>query len=1181
MLKYHYIPLEGATMVERKHPREIAPPMMTSIENMILSRSDNTLTLRPDFEVSTEKCASGTYAFGNGTHAYDDYLNSVTGLYGSDNLIFFNSFFPLDASVDKTLGTYTGVEHSTVISRPIDSGTTTAAVTSGSNLVTTSDTDINMNQKAYRGACIVFDDDTTTGRFWPIRKVIDKQTIALEDVADFTNAATEFTIYQSHGAELQDQKFHVEQFLSNTIYGCPSNSSNLPSNKVIGPWAASITETENDDAYELTEAGIPIGYPNASGSGMRLEPFARKGLAVGSNIAVSSFPEYSDEDTGFGYFYSYSPQGGVTTWAGLDIVSSLPADTEIGTNAKENTLNWIVYDTDNSVFWSVVELYDIVATQYDIYLVKITDPASGVPTVTFHKTDLLDITDGRYTIQNLLYNPTDNLLWIWYKEGSDWLTDITNVTKVELVTYTTSTSAMPGGIEVYGAEYSPTLGDVLVTGVESGTATGHAYRWNGAAWSTLTNPAGTPAYYGCGIYDNGADWVFGIAGGDKFYAWGKNDGTTIVEVDVEFNASVQFGAYRAVTSCAYFSAESTYDTNMFISGHRAVALMEVDPDTCTISWNEFVDISGIAYIHKVFASQKAGQYNRYYIASGTRDLTDDSYDIVILRQDEEEIITWVSGYLTPISDLYRARAYGVLNGYVVLFGLREYDTEADTWTYTPRRIRWTAPATVNDFTEIGSGTADVKGSSEFLDARSVNGRIVTFESSQIGVLIPRGIVDDPWDYDIIHEGIRILSNPVVVNDMIYFIGSDGLLWMTNGSSVTEAGSSFDITKYDDFREDKPVWLVFSSELNSLLVFYAGQSSPYYVTSISLANGGVSKIRLFESSDSDSEDPKSIVTIENAESESVYVSRNPLSTDTDDIPLSELQTGSPVTGIDEVTDGESDYWYGRFDTGYMFASAEGEKVNIKHVIVHTYTDGETEASNPLVSVEVKSLEDESWYGGGDKNLEDGVVVEASTTATLRKTSGSGSNEPRAAFSSKLGTADGASQTYRIPWPASNVRMYTETGGTYTAMTQTTVDPPASEGEYYIDGTHTIKAKGANDHSVYCFCENYPPVIMEADDYVETDYDVFRVESITDYDTITLDHAAPSSETGYGTHKKTAQMENGDGQIKLGIDKSVDGVLVRITVLPKNSASDQPTVAKITGISFGYAPAGTRTLEATGS
>jgi hypothetical protein len=230
--------------------------------------------------------------------------------------------------------------------------------------------------------------------------------------------------------------------------------------------------------------------------------------------------------------------------------------------------------------------------------------------------------------------------------------------------------------------------------------------------------------------------------------------------------------------------------------------------------------------------------------------------------------------------------------------------------------------------------------------------------------------------------------------------------------------------------------------------------------------------------------------------------------------------------------------------------------------------------PDIVVEVKSLEDSVWSGPRDPLL-DGSITVTTSACTID------SSTPPTAMSNILGTANGTAITYDLPWPAANCRVYTKTGSTYTPCTLVTSTPTVVN-TYQITGTQEIKVMGTNAHVVYCFCENEPFIKTAVGDYVESDEGMHRINSITNYYTAVLDrYKATGSDTC--TQYAAAQMPVGHGQVKIGVNKLVEGVQLRVFVLPRHgtgTTATQPTVAKITGISLGYIPLGEKILEATG-
>lgn len=1200
-LQYVYIPLESASLIQRQHDRDVLPPGLVTIENFISSRSDNVPTLRPDVkDDSSIRVKAFRTLLGDESSlvATDEYLNSAFGLYGGENLIFLTTRFPIDNSDDVSLASYSGVEYSTVISKVIDAGTATAAVNDGISTVIISDpTQINMNQKAWYGACLLFDGDDT---YWPIRLVNSKTNVVLECRADFTDATADFSVVQSHCPANTGYKFHTELFLSNSIYNTPIFDAPFSTQRISGPFIGNISEKfdYNDYFGNLIEfSGSITDYfqdPTQT-SEYGQEIISRKTSATGTALFMTTKPFYNKKEgdplvlAHAGPYYTITPEipssylPPVDGGAG-DIFSALPlGETHEAFWNRSFSRAKIIFDGTNKFYMPVVAYTDDLGGEGPDYSIAIMEFADdSAPTVTGHLTDYsLGATEPDFYFTNICYNATDSTIWITHSNSQTEVggnTFVDNVIIVDVSDWSTTTTTMPTAIQCFGLEFSATGNCILATGVDS-SDDGFAMKYNltSHAWTTLTNPGPNVRYYGCGIYDDGTNWVFTISGFTALYYWGKLSGSTIVDTGSEFSSDLGQGAFRTVSNGFVYdpTGTPTYSTAVVLSGHNKVGIAAIDPTTSSVSFikliDETFDTSTGTYIGKF-------QRQILYVAGAEQFVVSHPVGGTTLRNAVSILDispgTYVSYYVdefTPISDLYRSKCYGIVNGYVVLFGLLEYDAVDDEWDYTPRRIRWTAPATVNNFTLDGSGTADVLGNGEFIDARTVNERIVMFESNAISTLVPRGIVDDPFDYEVIHRGIRIASNPCVVNDIIYFIADDGLLYSTNGVTVEELGASFDLTKFDDFDDKRPAWLVYSVELNSLLVFYPDDTIQT-VYCICLANGLVTSWDLLDASDV--YPVKSIVAVESSSDISTFVGYNPQASGQtyDEVcTISVLETGEGIDGVDTIGRfASSGNWYGEIETGNLFNEKfpEGIKIALKHIIVHTYTDSSTVTYNPDIVIEVKSVEDTAW-SGADDILADSAITISSTTASLSDST------PPTAFSNVLGTADETAQTYNLPWIAANCRIYTKTGSTYTACTLVTSAPDAVN-EYQITGTKQIKVYGTTGHTIYCFCENEPVVKAKVGDYVETTNGLLRITAITDYNTATLYSNRDNGLTG--SHIYSEQIPVGSGKVKVAINKLVEGCKLRIRVVPR--VGGEATIVKITGISLGYVPLGEKILEATG-
>ncbi len=533
----------------------------------------------------------------------------------------------------------------------------------------------------------------------------------------------------------------------------------------------------------------------------------------------------------------------------------------------------------------------------------------------------------------------------------------------------------------------------------------------------------------------------------------------------------------------------------------------------------------------------------------------------------------------PLSDIYRASTFSVLDGYVVLLGTREYS--AGAWTRYPRRIRWTAPATYNDFSSTGAGTADANGEGAFLDSRPVNGRIVAFETNRVSAIVPRGDVTDPWDYDVVKEDFRILSNPVTVDDLCYIIGTDGLLYGTDGINVTETGSSFDASKFDDFEENKPWILDYSRLLNSLIAYRFDQTDDdHYAYLISLSSGAVTSVKLPELSDSGSlaEKPGFITAVSDSSDQSVIVSYHPLTAFNDAITTMTLSPNKTIIGEDVPQYGsltQNSYWYGTIETGEIYLVKEGEKTALKHIILRTYTDATVGDNSDRARVVVfyRSLEDTAWKIAGHADSSESTATMTTTAMT----------DDAGVWSSYIGAGDDSTVDFNLPTvlDGAKVDVYLKAGSTYTKQTYgTDYTIPVPANAYAIRFT----TAPTSSQTVYYGWNNKPEIVMADGDLWSAPDGLHRVTSITDHGALALDHYGAATYTGAGgdlSHYPSTQLPAGDGEVKIGLRGLVEGVRFKILVVPEYNTTDCPTTVKVTGITIGHSPMGRKILSATGS
>lgn len=1205
-LKYTYIDLTNASIDMRKHERDIVPPGLVEALNLMPSVSDKKLTLRHDFEMYEKDIASFKSSIYRNANI-SQYLNSIAGIYGSDTLVYFTNIFPLDTSGE----TYPGITRvvDTILSATVDNSTVKATLTDGSATVAIDDNAVNVNQKAYRGAIITFDTQTSSDTYHIIDEVQDDGTILLERpivASDFSDVSDiDFQIIQNHSYKLGDYKIHVEDFLTNTIYGTAGISDDFSYKDIAGPWSSARTVATPADAFDVSyiEAfpGIDDYHTNLSYS----TGYQQNCCATGDNICVANVP--FDTGTVLAYInralkWTTSPSLGM--WESI-----YPIDPNGYTIDDDHSqASMVVWDDAQKKFY--VPYISNNGGEYWLNVIDLTDSSSG-PTVTYH-TKLEDVTGTGFTAACGV-DSTNGVLYVQCVTSGAGSADVT-VKAVNVSTWGVSDVTLPEAMVLSGITHSPTDDSVLFSGVDQSNNRTH-YHYKASSFNKLTGVPTGSSGYAASLYDDGSSFFYFIPTGGDLYYWtsggtyavtkgltatGGNVWTTVSDVAVIDDDGTDTADIFLFVSGALqdnYTEASTLLTNF--SGISVIQFNKTGPaftfitDVCNIG-DEAKNIS------KVFTAPNTSYDARYYFGLWGDYLNtspENTLGQYVINHTLGETITWDSGDFAPISDDYRWRAFGVLNAYVVGFGEYAYDSDTDTWGYTPRRLRWTAPATVNDFASSGTGTLDAIGDGEFMDARSVNGRIVTFESNAVGALVPRGITDDPWDYEIIQKNIRIISNPVVVDDIVYFINKDGLLYSSNGVSVKETGSSFDITKYDDFNEKKPVWLTYCNETNSLVAFQAPDSLTYdlsvgykHAYFISLTTGSTTRITLPRSQYS-AGSPRSIVGVERSVKKNLIVSYNPSTLTSSYISTASLNYGGLVTGIDKIRDDgngtDSSRWYAELETGLLFIEPEGVKSFIRQGELYTYTDAYSDGSGPKVIVGVKSIEDSDYTW----NCSSTAMTTTASAPYLYITNNSSVSD---LFSNKIEVLTGVQSNY-LPWTQPSYRVYSSTdGSTFTqmsAVSYATVAAGASSSQfaYGVSGDSTANAVSTNvgaGVSVYVYSENEPDLWMAIGDAVylptEQQYKYLK-SSFSDAYTATMDSNATYSETAPVVYH-TDQISNNDSRLQFGIKLLSEGVSFKIRIVPiyiLQSSGELPRVIKpANGIMIGYLPMAQKTFEATG-
>jgi hypothetical protein len=511
----------------------------------------------------------------------------------------------------------------------------------------------------------------------------------------------------------------------------------------------------------------------------------------------------------------------------------------------------------------------------------------------------------------------------------------------------------------------------------------------------------------------------------------------------------------------------------------------------------------------------------------------------------------------PVSTDIRAQAFSVSGAYLTMFGTLEYDKGA--YTYNPRRMRWPVPGTTTDFTGVGSGFKELPGFGACLDARSIGTAVMLFESDRISVLKQKASLNDPFSYQVLRENVRTVSNAIVTKSRIFFVGQDGLLWVVSPSTIQQLGE-FDLTEFeDDWDDSEPVQLSYSTAYQSLVVYVPNSAATAHKAwLVNPETHSISYLEFPEFADGESTMYPRAVWANNVPWQPrLYISYEPISGDPDQIVVCYIEQGSSITGVDSLTAATTKRWHALLETGELHMDPKGRRLVLREVEVETYTSGGSAAKQPAVGVEVQNAEDSDWRSAGDTT---GTITAG--TAALKGTSTvymADSDYPTGTCLLVGGTA---TTVIDLPWLATQIsgKAYVRTAGpTWTAYT-----------DYTVSGVQQItlgSAFGAGS-DLWVFPAAAPHPKLKAGDLVETTQGLHRVATITaNADTTNATSGTlewyPSSELT-GSHIPAKDTSDGESYLVLGTNVMIDGVRVRIYLVPQNDSSNSPDTIEVTGM-----------------
>jgi hypothetical protein len=114
---------------------------------------------------------------------------------------------------------------------------------------------------------------------------------------------------------------------------------------------------------------------------------------------------------------------------------------------------------------------------------------------------------------------------------------------------------------------------------------------------------------------------------------------------------------------------------------------------------------------------------------------------------------------------------------------------------------------------------------------------------------------------------------------------------------------------------------------------------------------------------------------------------------------------------------------------------------------------------------------------------------------------------------------------------------------------------------------------SDNSVYASWAGEPDVSAAANDFFEYANEFARVTSVETCQKALITAVWAPENACY--HRKAQQLSAGDDEVRVGFNEEVDGLQVRIIVIPHESpmaVADDFGVVKITGIEIEYEPTG---------
>lgn len=998
--------------------------------------------------------------------------------------------------------------------------------------------------------------------------VNDEEMYLNSEIANPINGAPEF--YYSHNAYLTDNKLNIQSYTTGIIYGTSSLVNAIREDDISGPFYLGLTSSGLGETTVTTNSKWEYFVTDVSESEEHI-------IRNGANFEFANSLAY-----GNGRWIQCYPTVNIGTQ--VNIAANYPGRIALSYGIANGT--WLEYLT-NTIGATFEQQFQLLTITGD-------GDQMSLNSVSYDSGKFIGACQ---VLENTACHPgiaytTNGVEWVTASDVSVSWGDITGKVK-QLNEYQAISAAYDGTTVVMimyrqsddaiKIRYSTDLGAAWSDAIPASTTNGSPYTKVKVVGEYFVIVNGSEYLYSSNgqtfFSDSGPSWdLVDVDYGDGKYAFADKGlyvryttgiGSSLTSVSLE-----SLDAMRSVTEMYHIHYDQV-GTRWIVNTQYGLSWS----DDLTTWKSRLISLSGSTKEGK----EPTNIAEAPWLLSYT--MYEDPISVLLTRFD---YTFWDVSETVVLSEVYRASSFSVIDGYVVLFGTREWeeildDDDAGTgeyqWVYYPRRARWTAPATYNDFESTGAGLADAPGDGRFIESRPVNGRVLIFETNRVSALVPRGDFTDPFDYDVVEQDFRIISNPVVVNEKVFVIGDDGLMYISDGINIQEAGMSFDATKFDDYNEKFPIGLSYCSATNSLVVdFYDASSSVRSCHHIGVETGLVTKNTL-PNVDNRAVTSRYITPIINSSDKRILVSY-PASSD-DYLRVGAYQFNRPITGIDDPDPSCTNprtYWYATMETGELFLQPEGLKTSLKHMIFKTYCGTsinieQDDISYPDMFVEIYPTGQSYWRSRGSFifNTRIGQTTSDSTSFYV--------GEPSTKL---LLIGDGGSDLISGFWHPERATFFLYDGSyTYTALVDGT------DYTYDIGATDvTIVSPPAVGEYIYGNWSFSPEPTIETGDYIRSPEGIHKITGQTvgafylDLDWYTINSYDYTQDTQQFYHYKPQTLGDGDYNVTFGFNDLVEGVRVRAVVVPSREEIS-PTIVKLVGVTIGHVPQGTKTLTATGA